>query len=247
VNRFDWRIKESYDSTDQALKKYNRFLQEKSFRPNTVRHYAKFVRIYLKACKTTEPTVKDADRFREQLLDKQLSNSTLNNYAIAIRRYHEMMGEEIAIPHLKRNDILPYYFTEDEVLLIFGVCHNLKHLAMLQTLFYGCLRASELCNLDDEDLDLKKATIRIRDGKGGRDGIAHLSPICINTLVKYLQVRPHLEIDGRTPLFFTDFGQRWDRHDVYRMFVKYKELSKIVRLGGVHTFSRAFVCNSYGI
>jgi integrase/recombinase XerD len=102
---------------------------------------------------------------------------------------------------------LPYYFTEEEVILIFGVCHNLKHLAMLQTLFYGCLRASELCNLDDEDLDLKKATIRIREGKGGRDGIAHLSPSCINTLVKYLQVRPHLEIDGRTPLFFTDFAK----------------------------------------
>jgi integrase/recombinase XerD len=130
------------------------------------------------------------------------------------------------------------YFTEEEVILIFGVCHNLKHLAMLQTLFYGCLRASELCNLDDEDLDLKKATIRIREGKGGRDGIAHLSPSCINTLVKYLQVRPHLEIDSRTLLFFRDFGQRWDRHDVYRMFIKYKELAKIVRRGGVHTFSR---------
>jgi len=42
---------------------------------------------------------------------------------------------------------------------------------MLQTLFYGCLMASELCNLDDCDLDLKSLTIRVREGKRGKAGI----------------------------------------------------------------------------
>jgi site-specific recombinase XerD len=40
------------------------------------------------------------------------------------------------------------------------------------------------------------------------------------------------------PLFFTNFGQRWDRHEVHRMFIKCKEVGKIMRRGGVHTFSR---------
>ena len=40
------------------------------------------------------------------------------------------------------------------MLHIFSVIANIKHLAMFQTLFYGCLRATELCNLDDEDVDL---------------------------------------------------------------------------------------------
>ncbi|MCJ7444218.1 MAG: tyrosine-type recombinase/integrase [Methanotrichaceae archaeon] len=149
-----------------------------------------------------------------------------------------MFGKVVNLPRLKRNDILPYFFTEDEVLSIFAVCRNLKHLAMLQTLFYGCLRASELCNFDDADLDLKRSTIHIREGKGGRDGIAHLSPDCIRTLIKYLQVRPPFEIDERKPLFYTDYGQRWDRHDVYRMFIRYKESANIMRRGGLHTFSR---------
>ena len=67
------------------------------------------------------------------------------------------------------------YFNEDDVLKIFSICHNIKHLAMLHTLFYGCLRASELCHLDDGDIDLKNLTIRVREGKGGRDGIVYLS------------------------------------------------------------------------
>jgi integrase/recombinase XerD len=59
-----------------------------------------------------------------------------------------MTGIEIDFPFLDRNDNLPYYFDKDDVLRIFNSCRNLKHLTMLKTLFYGCLRASELCNLD---------------------------------------------------------------------------------------------------
>jgi hypothetical protein len=49
----------------------------------------------------------------------------------------------------------------------FGVGSNIKRLAMLQTLFYACLQASEFCDLEDSNLDLKTLSIRIRDGKGG--------------------------------------------------------------------------------
>jgi integrase len=41
-------------------------------------------------------------------------------------------------------------------------------MAMLNVLFYGCLRASELCQLNDEDVDFKSLTLRI-NGKGGHE------------------------------------------------------------------------------
>ncbi|MGD0953433.1 MAG: hypothetical protein ABR985_13755 [Methanotrichaceae archaeon] len=64
------------------------------------------------------------------------------------------MGRANRVSFLQRKDEIPYYFDEDDVLHIFSVIANIKHLAMFQTLFYGCLRATELCNLDDEDVDL---------------------------------------------------------------------------------------------
>ena len=70
---------------------------------------------------------------------------------------------------LRSNDAIPYYFTEEDVLDIFSVCSNIKHLAMLQTLFYGCLRSSELCKLDDCDLNLSTRTIFLRETKNGSD------------------------------------------------------------------------------
>ena len=48
---------------------------------------------------------------------------------------------------LKPNEGVPYYSDERDVMAIFSVCTNIKHLDMLQTLFYSGLRSSELCRL----------------------------------------------------------------------------------------------------
>jgi len=114
--------------------------------------------------------------------------------------YHRMLGDtqsELKQPFLPTNNRIPDYFSEDDVIRIFAACYNLKHLAMLQTLFYGCQRASELCNLDDGDLDLKSLTLRIREAKGGKDGIVYIQDVCARTLRQYLAIKPFLVIDGR--------------------------------------------------
>jgi integrase/recombinase XerD len=220
------------------LQRYERYLRNIGFRDSTIDSYLGHVGRYLKFVGTDKPNIESAQQFRHFLNEKRLSRSSMNNYSFAIAKYHKMLGEIVCLPFLKRNDELPYYFDEEEVRNIFDVCNNLKHYAMLQTLFYGCLRASELCNLDDQDLDLKTLTLYVRDGKGGRDGIAYISNDCAKTLRKYIDVRPLLEIEGRTPLFYTDFGRRWGRRDISRMFAYYKKKAGVEKAGGAHVFSR---------
>jgi integrase/recombinase XerD len=149
-----------------------------------------------------------------------------------------MLGEQVEFARITPNNLIPYYFSEEEVNKIFSVIYNIKHLAMLKTLFYGCLRASELCNLNDEDVDLKSLTIRIREGKGGKDGIVYISNECASVLKEYLQVRPSLEVKGRRPLFYTDYGNRWRREDLHHMFTTYKRRAGIEKKGGCHVFAR---------
>lgn len=221
-----------------SLQRYKRYLKDIGFRESTIDSYVGQVGRYLKFAGTDKPPIESATQFRQILHEKRLSRSSINNYSFSIAKYHEMLGERVSLPFLKRNDELPYYFDEDDVRNIFDTCTNLKHYAMLQTVFYGCLRASELCNLDDQDLDLKTSTLHIREGKGGRDGIAYVSNDCAKTLKKYLEVRPPLDIEGRLPLFYTDFGKRWDRRDVNRMFNYYKKKAGVEKAGGVHVFSR---------
>ena len=39
-------------------------------------------------------------------------------------------------------------------------------------MFYGCLHVSDLINLNDQDIDFGDKTIRIKEGKGGRETTA---------------------------------------------------------------------------
>jgi len=109
---------------------------------------------------------------------------------------------------------------------------------MLKVLFFGCLRSGELCNLDIPDYDPNSLTLRLRETKNGSDGIAYINDETAKSLNQYLQVRPPLEIDGKEPLFYTDFGHRWTNGHVHRMFLYYKEKAGIEKKGGVHCFSR---------
>lgn len=234
----DWCNVSEIQDLSPALKRFRNYLRNKGFRESTYEPYIYSVRKYLEFANTDQPSAEDADRYRQMLLDRNLSRSTINNCSFAMAHYHKMQGNPVKLPFLKRNDEIPYYFDQDDVLRIFSVCNNIKHLAMLKTLFYASLRAFELCNLDDSDVDLKALTLHIRQGKGGKDGIVLISNDCASTLKKYLSLRPALKVDGRQPLFYTDYGRRWDRRDVHRMFVTYKKKAGIEKQGGVHVFAR---------
>lgn len=234
----NWKREIGKEDIKPAVKRYRRYLEDKGLRPSSIPMYALHVGKYLEFSGTDIPSEDDFANFRDNLHDKKLSRSTINNYSFSIRKYHEMLGQKLSFTFIKPNNTIPYYFDESEIAEIFHKCNNLKHLAMLKTMFYASLRASELCNLDDSDVDLKALTIYVRGGKGGKDALVFITGDCAKTLKRYLEVRPPLEIDGRKPLFYTDFGGRWERRSVYRMFMYYKKLAGIEKHGGVHVFAR---------
>jgi integrase/recombinase XerD len=233
----DWNITTTTDF-EPSLKRFRRYLEGQGRREATIEGYMGNVGRYLRFTKTDRPSNQDLERFRDTLAEKKVSRSTKNQYNYAIRAYHAMVGEKIEIKRLEPNNQIPYYFEGDDVIKIFSVIHNLKHLCILKTLFYGALRASELCNIDVSDVDLKNLTLRINSGKGGKDRIALINNECATTLQQYRKIKPKLIIKDREPLFFTDFGQRWKRTAVHRMFAIYKERAGIKKMGGIHVFAR---------
>lgn len=237
--KVDWTRKSSpKDNFERALSKYRLYLLEKGIRETTILSYEGNLKRYLKFVQTEYPSEEDYIKFRESLHSWKKARSTLNQYGYAIKAYHEMIGRPIKHTRIEPNNQIPYYFSSEDVGKIFDEVNNIKHLAILQTLFYGCLRANELCNLNDEDLDLNSLAIRINCGKGGKDGITYVSHDCANTLREYLDIRPPHRVDGQQPLFYTDFGNRWRRDDLHHMFTRYKKRAGIEKKGGVHVFGR---------
>lgn len=236
--KLNWELPTKDEDFMPNLTRFRHYLNDRGFRSSTIDGYVGYVKRFLEYAKMGHPSIDIAKSYREQLIQRHLSRSTLNNCGIAIKSYYKMFGEEFDFPFQPLNQTIPFYFDERDIIKIFSTCYNLKHYAMLMTLFYGCLRASELCNLDDSDLDLDARTLKVREGKCGKDGIVYLKDECTRILRKYLEVRPSFKINGKQPLFFTDYGNRWGRRDLHKMFIKYKNLAQIETSGGLHVFAR---------
>ncbi len=223
---------------DIVLDRFERYLKGLGLRSETIKLYLGRVGAFLDYAKSDLPSTKTADNYRANLIDSKLSRGHINNTCFGIKKFYKMNDIDWDFIVLKTNDGVPYYFDESDVLAIFRACSNIKHLGMLKTLFFGCLRSSEMCRLEDSDLDLKARTLRLRETKGGRDDIVYINEECAETLRTYLKIRPQIKIGDKVPVFYTDSLNFWTNGDVHRMFIGYKRKAGVSKPGGVHVFSR---------
>ena len=142
----DWSRETKKGDLGPALREYERYLLNLGFRESTIVMYVFRVGKYLEFVETDQPLPSDFSRFREVLQGKRLSRSTLNMYGFSIKKYHDMIKQLITFPFLKPNNMIPYFFNEQDIAKILSVIHNLKHYCMLMVMFYGCLHVSDLIN-----------------------------------------------------------------------------------------------------
>ena len=64
-------IRNSEDGIEQAVERYGRYLENRGFRPTTIRVYSANLRRYLKFAGTDRPSEKDLKAFQERLFDRQ--------------------------------------------------------------------------------------------------------------------------------------------------------------------------------
>ena len=234
----DWNRTRDKADLKPALTRYNKYLVTIGLKANTIKLYTRLINVYLEAIGTDTPSPKEAQEFYEHLQERSISRSAMNNYAAALTKYQCMLGKPVKLPFLKVNNSLPYWFEEIDVLRIFDACNNVKHLAMLKVLFFGCLRPGELCNLDMPDYDPDNLTLRLRETKNNSDVIVYLNDDAIRALNHYLQLKPKVEVEGCEPIFLTDFGNRFTSSNVNRVFLYWKKAAGVQRRGTAHTFSR---------
>lgn len=237
--KIDWHTKEAkHLNKDIVLERFSRYLTSSGFHDSTIELYLSRLNAFFEFADSEEPSIETANEYRDVLIDRGVSKSHINNTCFAIKRFYRLNNIDWDFMILREDERVPYYFDETDVLAIFSACTNIKHLAILQTLFYGCLRSSELCRLEDKDLDLKAKTIRLRHTKNGHDSVTMINGDCAETLRRYLRVRPQQEIEGKFPLFYTDHLHLWSHEDIHRMFMDYKRKAGVKKPGAVHVFSR---------
>jgi integrase len=75
--------------------------------------------------------------------------------------------ERIPLPRYEKK--LPVILSQDEVKALLEAQRNLKHRAILATMYGAGLRVSEVANLKVSDLDRQRRVIWVRGGKGHKD------------------------------------------------------------------------------
>ncbi len=85
---------------------------------------------------------------------------------------------------------LPTVLSSDELRRLFDVvAHDVKHKAMLMTLYGAGLRISEALALKPGDIDSQRMLIHVRLGKGSKDRMVKLSPQLLAVLRDYWRMR----------------------------------------------------------
>jgi len=218
-------------------------MELKGYSPKTIKSYIGHVSNFAKYYNKSPELLREKE-IREYLhyciMEKKLSEGTVNYinsalkffYTKTLNRYWNMDK----IFRIKKPRRLPAVLSPEEVKSIFDVTENLKHKAILMTVYSAGLRVSEVCNLKITDIDSKNMQILIREGKGKKDRYSLLSNVNLEILREYWK-RYH-----PTEYLFSGRG-RTDAitpRSVQRILEKSIKKTKITKKATVHTLRHSF-------
>jgi integrase/recombinase XerD len=185
------------DSTREISPLRQRMLEDMRLRklaPHTQESYVRAVRRlagYLRRPPDTA-TVEDLRNFQLHLVDRGTSPITLNATITGLKFFFdvtldrsELMSKmkPVFVPRT-----LPVVLSREEVSALIAACRNLKHQTALSVAYGAGLRASEVISLKVGDIDSTRMTLRIQQGKGGKDRYAMLSPVMLERLRTWWRV-----------------------------------------------------------
>jgi site-specific recombinase XerD len=183
----------------------------------------------------------DAKNFLLYLMnDKKVSGSTLNVYHMAIRFFLEEIlrkNMKLNIKYSKRPNRLPEFLTKEEVKKLIGQIKNWKYRLMIEVLYGGGLRVSELLNLKINDLRIKEGYGFIRQGKGRKDRIFVLSKICIEKIKNLIEIE---KLSLENYLFLNNRKERYSERSVQEIIKRATLLAKINKKVHCHTLRHSF-------
>lgn len=140
------------------------------------------------------------------------------------------------IPYKRTQRKLPYVLSPEEISALFGQVRNVKHRAILMTIYAGGLRVSEAVQLCVRDIDSSRMLVRIEQGKRRKDRYVPLSPHLLIILREYwkLQRPSNFLFPGRDP------DQHLCRMSVHKVIQKAKDAAKISKPISAHSLRHAF-------
>jgi len=176
----------------------------------------------------SEISAEEIKDYLQDSLNKHQSWSGTNQILSACNRlYLDTLNQPEKVQHLKRPRAvqkLPVVFSQDEVQRLIRSIKNMKHRAVIMTIYGAGLRCGEAQNLKIKDIDSSRKRMIIRDPKGNRDREVILSDYLLNYLRNYVRTY--------RPQSYLFYGRQLSR-PLSKSSLR-KVLNRAMERGGVH-------------
>lgn len=218
-------------------------MELRGYSPITIKHYIGQVSMLARYFNKS-PEVLGVEEIRKYLhyciMERHLNEGTVSTIYSALKFFYEKTLEREwkaeKIVRIKERRKLPPILSRSEVKSIFDAVNNLKHKAILMTIYAAGLRVSEAANLKISDIDSKNMQIFIREGKGKKDRYTLLSKANLEILREYWR-----RYQPKTYLFP---GQNPEGpisvRSIEKVFTAAKEKAGIKKKVSVHTLRHSF-------
>ena len=168
-------------------------LERKRYSANTMKTYVSYMKDFMLEFGDNYGSISSTqinDYILKLIRKKGISPSQQNQRINAIKFYYEkVLGQDKQLYYVERprkSRSLPKVLSEDEILSILNSLTNIKHKAIIGTIYSAGLRRSELINLRKQDVFFARKMIFIHGSKGKKDRTSILSVSLAIVLQKYL-------------------------------------------------------------
>ncbi len=182
----------------------------------------------------------DIERYvLKKIKEGKVSQAYQKHLLGALKLFYKLVfNRDMKLNHLypKRTEKkLPKVLSREDIKRILDATDNLKHRAILSTIYSAGLRVSELINLMIKDVDSGRMVIRVRQAKGNKDREVVLSEKLLTLLRAYF-----LACKPRDYLFEGQTGGVYSARSVQQIMKQSLRKAGINKDASVHTLRHSF-------
>lgn len=180
----------------KLLEDFVQLLKIKRYSYNTISAYRNAIKkfiVFHNGINLENLTKKDIELFiNKQVINEGVSQSYQKQMVGAIKfLYNDLLRKNYDLFYLypkRREHKLPEILSKTEIQLLISSFTNIKHKAIISTIYSAGLRLEECLNLKVIDIDSENNIIRVRSGKGNKDRNVLLSDKLIRILRNYYKI-----------------------------------------------------------
>lgn len=227
----------------ELIDKYEKILRLKNYSPKTEKAYLHHLNLFLDYISKSNISSVDSkillDYFNYLKQSRKFSYSAIKQSLASVRfLFIDVLKKEIDFDFfvkMKRPNSLPNILTVDEIRKIINSITNLKHRAIISTIYSCGLRISEAVNLKINDIDSSAMTVKIVNAKGRNDRIVMLSEKLLSLLREYFK-----EYKPKIYLFEGQKGEQYSTRSIQQIFNNAVKKVGIKKKVTVHSLRHSF-------